>query len=39
MSELDEAHRDILLEKLKNHQVIITNITDISEINAKRIFI
>jgi DNA replication and repair protein RecF len=39
MSELDDAHRDILLEKLKNHQVIITNITDIEGINAKRIFI
>lgn len=39
MSELDKKHRDIFLEKLSWHQVIVTNIVDIPELVAHKILL
>lgn len=39
VSELDEKHKHLILENLRNNQVILTNIWDIPEIQGRKIFI
>ncbi len=39
MSELDQKHKNIILQYLKGHQVILTNIHDIPDILGLKIFI